>query len=287
MRPRFLAVALVLILVVPAQAARRRAVRSPGPDCTYSLAVGFATPVISAGLVDGVIQVTGSSAICTGWAAYSSVDWITLQRDGTNVRVIVQPNETASTRAALITVAGISFQITQSGATISPPIVPGNLLQNGSFALDLSHWGWQDRFPNGTGDASWSRLDANGSIASGSMLLRDDVESPSAFNRSQCIEAQPGFYDYGFALRSSSPAGARAIIAMLEFDTRDCSGSYPAYAVRNIELAEAGVWEQRTFTEYLNDDKVALMIIVGGYARQSGIQEVWVDDVFVRRREVP
>lgn len=285
MRSRFLLfVALFLSLTVHAES-RRRAVRAPGPECSFSLSVGFADPVESGGLMDGVVNVIATPASCTSWAAYTMAGWITIERAGMTAFLRVEPNASAQPRTAPVIIAGVPLTVTQLGA-ISPPINEPNLLQNGSFPLDVSHWSWQERFPNGTGQATWSPLDANLSIASGSMHMTDDFASPQAFSQSQCVPASPGFYDYGFAVRANSRDTVRGIIAFLEFFTEDCSGTYPAYSVKQIRVDTPGVWQRAQYTEYLNDDKRAFMLIVGGWAREAGEQELWLDDIFVRPREV-
>ncbi|HYI13067.1 MAG TPA: BACON domain-containing carbohydrate-binding protein [Thermoanaerobaculia bacterium] len=275
--------ALFLVLDADAQG-RRRAVRTPGPDCTFTLSPSFSNPVTEAGLTRASVLVLGSPG-CDSWAAYSTAGWVTIDRDPATAYITVQPNDTGETRATQLTIAGQPLDIVQNADSgpISPPTLP-NVMQNGSFHLDLSHWSWQTRFPNGDGVATWTSLDANGSIASGSMHMTDTTASTQAFSQSQCRQTAPGWYDYGFAVRASSRTGVRAIIALLEFDTPDCSGSYPAYSVKQVQVAEPGVWEAHTYTEYLNDDKVAVMLIIGSYARQEGVQEVWLDDVFVRPR---
>lgn len=284
-RSRSLLALSVLALVLASDAdaqGRRRAVRTPAPDCTFTLTPSFQNPVASAGLDRAAVQVTGSPLGCDSWAAYSTVSWVTVQTDATSAYITVQPNELPETRTTQLLIAGQPFDIVQSEeVVVSPPVLP-NVMQNGAFDLDLSHWSWQTRFPNGDGQATWSNLDANSQISSGSMHLTDTMSSPQAFSQSQCRQTAPGWYDYGFAVRASSRNGVRAIIALLEFDTPDCSGSYPAYSVKQIQVDAPGVWQRHTYTEYLNDDKVAVMLIIGSYARQEGVQEVWLDDVFVR-----
>jgi hypothetical protein len=277
---------LALFFVAGAEAqGRRRAVRTPASDCTFTLTPSFQNPVASAGLDRAAVQVTGSPLGCDSWAAYSTVDWVTIQTDATSAYITVQPNQLPETRTTRILIAGVPFDIVQSEdeVVVSPPTLP-NVMQNGSFHLDLSHWSWQSRFPNGDGEATWSSLDANGSIASGSMHLTDTLASTQAFSQSQCMQTAPGWYDYGFAVRANTRTGVRAILALLEFDTPDCSGGYPGYSVKQIQVDAPGVWQRHTYTEYLNDDKVAVMLIIGSYARQEGPQELWLDDVFVRPR---
>jgi len=158
----------------------------------------------------------------------------------------------------------------------------GELLANGHFDTDLAHWGWQDRFPNGSGDVSWSNLDVDGSSSSGSIRLRDDLTSGPAYQQLQCIAATPGTYDYGMAVRADSRTAVRGIIAILQFDTPDCSGAYGAYPTKIIQVATPGTWERHTYTQTLAADKKAFLIVIGSWARESGLQTTWIDDVFLK-----
>jgi hypothetical protein len=279
-----LLVAFSFFASVAEAAPRRRAVRSPGQQCTYVVSVGFAADAVSdQGLSRGVVSVTSIGTSCAGWAVDSPVDWIQVETDGAAAYVTVSPNFNNVPRSALIRVAGTRLLITQQiSVVVSPPVA--GLLQNGTFPLDLSHWGWQDRFPNGTGDVSWSSIDANQGIASGSMRLRDDTSSGNAYQQMQCVNTQPGVYDYGFAVRSASRDGAQGVMAFVNFEGENCTGNYPAYAARTVKVAAANVWERHEYVGVLAPEYKSIGLIVAGWARQPGVQEVWVDDVFLRAR---
>lgn len=278
---------LVLSLASVAGAERRRAVRARTSDCTFSLSASFADPIPRDGMVRGIMTVTGSASACTSWAAYSDVSWVTIEQSGSTAYISVLPNDTTQVRVARVRIAGVLFQLTQLPAEESGPIsppTPTTLLTNGTFDFDLRAWGWLDRFPNGTGDATWSSLDANASIASGSMRLRDDLNSGPAYQQLQCINvAGSNTYAFGAAVRSSSRSGARPVFALVEYDTPDCAGNYPQrYPVYDTRVAEANVWERRNYTHTISATARSLSLILGGWARESGLQEVWFDDAYLR-----
>lgn len=281
MSPRFLPLVFALAVATLASAGpKHRAVRGPSSGCTFSLSSSLGESVSETGVVNGIVHVTGTPAGCTSWKAFSPVDWITITSDVQNAYVTVAPNPTAEVRSAVITIAGVSLGVTQLGASVISP--EPNLLQNAHFDRDLSFWGWQDRFPNGTGAATWSSLDAAGSPASGAMRLTDDTNSGNAYQQSQCVQLTPGLYQYGFNVRASTTTGVQPVIAIVQFATADCSGTYPGYQAKNSFVAQAGVWEKRSFTVAVTDGKQSVLVVVGAWARQPGTQEVWLDDVFLR-----
>jgi hypothetical protein len=272
-RSRLLVSLLVaLSLASVASADRRRAVRAKTPDCSFSLSAAFADPIPDSGMVRGVLNVLGVPASCTSWAGYSDVS--------------VLPNESNQPRFALIRVGGVVFQLNQlqrDEGPISPP-AQTNLLANGTFDTDLRSWGWLDRFPNGTGDATWSDLDANGSTASGSMRLRDTTDSGPAYQQLQCVNVEgSNTYAFGAAFRSASRTGGRAVFALVEYDAPNCAGNYPQrYPVYDIRVVEPNVWERRDFTHTISGTAKSISLILGGYARESGFQQVWFDDAYLR-----
>jgi hypothetical protein len=278
---------LVLAFAFAASADRRRAVRARTSDCTFSLSAAFPDPIPTGGMMRGAINVTGSATHCTDWAAYSDVSWVTIEQSGTSALVTVLPNETTEVRMARIRVAGVTFQLTQlpkdDSGPISPP-APTNLLANATFDFDLRSWGWLDRFPNGGGNATWSNLDANASVASGSMRLRDDLASGPAFQQLQCINVNgSNTYAFGAAVRSASRNGARPVFALVEYDAPNCAGNYPnKYPVYDVRVVEANVWERRNYTHTISSTAQSLSLILGGWARESGVQEVWFDDTYLR-----
>lgn len=281
MRSRSVVLVSLLLLASSAHAQRHRAVRSPAPQCTFSLSSAIGDPVSEGGVIRAAVRVTPIPASCTSWAAFSPVDWIAIETDAQNAYVTVAPNPTNEVRTARITVAGVQLQINQLGnVVVSPPEV--NLLQNGKFNVDLSFWGWQDRFPNGTGTATWSSLDAANSITSGSMRLTDDMSSSNAYQQLQCVRVTPGMHQYGFTVRANTTTGVQPVIAIVQFVTPDCSGSYPGYSAKSAFVAQAGAWEPRSYSVAVTEGKQSILVVVGAWARQGGTQEVWIDDVFVR-----
>ncbi|HEX8618927.1 MAG TPA: BACON domain-containing carbohydrate-binding protein [Thermoanaerobaculia bacterium] len=287
-RSRFLVLLLlVLTFSFAASADRRRAVRARTSDCTFSLSAAFPDPIPPGGMMRGTVNVTGSAPQCTDWAAYSDVSWVTIEQSGSTALVTVLPNETVEVRMARIRVAGVTFQITQlqkeDSGPISPP-TPTNLLANATFDLDLRAWGWLDRFPNGSGDATWSNLDANANVSSGSMRLRDDLASGPAFQQLQCINVNgSATYEFGAAVRSASRNGARPVFALVEYDAPNCAGNYPnRYPVYDTRVATANVWERRNYTHTIAPTAQSLSLILGGWARETGVQEVWFDDTYLR-----
>src|SRR5687767_10034305 len=160
MTRRFLLI-LLLVSAVAASAERRRAVRAPATQCAFSLSHSLGPAVASTGLENGTIQVIASPSTCTSWNAYSLTDWVTVERVNNAVLVDVAPNPTSVSRTAVLLIAGIRHELIQENAsTISPPIDASNLMRNPGFDTGLSFWGWQDRFPNGTGSEAWAPLDA-------------------------------------------------------------------------------------------------------------------------------
>ncbi len=277
---------LVLVMVSPVSAQRRRSVRAVAPVCTYTLQVTFADPVPDGGMQRGEVRVSGFPSSCTQWSAYAYDSWVTVETDATTAYVTVLPNSDPNVRTAHLTIAGQRVNLTQLGRV---EVVDPNLLTNGKFDTDLRHWGWLARFPNGNGTATWSSDDANNSTASGSMRLTDDVASGPAFQQLQCInDIEPGgVYDMGAAVRSFSPANAKPVMVLVEYDTPDCAGNYPPYQARSITVAQAGVWERRTYTVPLSFNAKSVSLIIAGWARAEGVQQVWFDDVFLRPRALP
>jgi hypothetical protein len=284
-RLRLLVSLLVLLsLTSAASADRRRAVRAKTPDCSFSVAAAFADPITGSGMIRGVLNVTGSSPGCTSWAAYSDVSWVTIEQNGSVAYVSVLPNESQDPRFARIRVAGVLFQLNQLQADgpISPP-TSTNLLANGTFDTNTASWGWLDRFPNGTGDASWSPLDANDSPSSGSFRIRDTLDSSNAYQQLQCVNVDgAATYAFGAAVRSSSRDGAHPVFALVQYDAPNCAGNYPPYRAIDIRVAAADVWERRNYTQNVTETAKSISLIVSTWARAAGNQQVWYDDVYLR-----
>ncbi|HVE71720.1 MAG TPA: BACON domain-containing carbohydrate-binding protein [Thermoanaerobaculia bacterium] len=290
---RRLALSLVLLsLVLPAAASRRRTAHHPAPTCSFSLAPAWGnSPIAAGGATRALVLVFGQTQECSQWAAYSPVDWVTVEAaplaGQPSAFVGVTANPSAQPRSTTIVIAGIRLNITQEGAaTISPPIA-GNLLANGTFDKDTSAWGWpRPDYPNGPGSPIWSQLDANGSVASGSMLLRDiDFVPSQSFQQLQCVRIPTGggFYQYGATVRVGSTAG-EAALGFLYFASTDCSGNYLGVngrVVHNLGPQEVGVWKKVEFSRPMPGTARSAMLVLASGA-DTPTFEVWFDDVFIR-----
>jgi hypothetical protein len=227
---RFLVVpvALALFAVAPVtQAQRQRAVRIPAAPCSFALTLAFANPVSDAGMVRGRIDVVSSPSSCVSWNAYSPVDWIVFESGDTAAQaaVTVKPNPSSDVRTAVVHIAGLDLGITQLGK-IEVPIIDTGIVQNGTFTTDLANWGWQERFPNGTGSVTWSSFDANGSTASGSMRLRNTLLTGPGMQELQCVSVVAGqIYNFKFAYRMQPSSGLMQV-SVFHLDSTDCSGVY-------------------------------------------------------------
>jgi len=281
---------ILLVLLAPVASARRRTARHPATLCSFSLVPTWgATPIAAAGVTRAQVLVYGQTADCARWAAYSPVDWITVEAAPTAGQpaafVTVTANATNSQRSATLIIAGLRLVVTQdAGATISPPVA-GNLLVNGTFDRDIAAWGWQSRFPNGIGNAEWSQLDANGSPASGSFLMRDvDFVTGQAFQRLQCVRVDGGFYDYGAKVRTGS-AGGVVEIAFITFASTDCSDvAYKNYYVSFATPPTPGVWQKFDFVQGASGTARSAIIVLAVAADPQPPFDVWFDDVYLRKK---
>jgi hypothetical protein len=132
----------------------------------------------------------------------------------------------------------------------SPEKPVASLLANGAFASNLSGWKTsEDESNSETGAAAWSRLDAGGSKASGSLeLATSGTADRNAFRVGQCFRIEPGVENLTFGGRIRVPPGQRARgVANLEierFKTLDCSEDpIPFEGVGGI--ANADFWSSR------------------------------------------
>ena len=286
MSSRFLSLILASTLALTVSAhPRRRTVRTPAPQCSYAITTSaLADPVSEAGVDRAAITVTVTGTSCGGWVVESSVDWITIEAGDGVAWVSVAPNPVMESRSGTVRIASAVITVTQLGASviISPP-TEGTMLVNGSFHFDLAHWSWPDRFPNGTGDATWSSFDANGSMTSGSIRLRDDLTSGPSYQQGQCIDVTPGLYEFGLAVRADSATAVEGILALVPFTGPGCTGTYPSYPVTRVKPV-AGEWKRATATQIVFDGYQSVLVVIGGWARQTGVQTVWIDDVFLRAK---
>ncbi len=283
---------LVLALVAPGAtaAARRRTAHHPATACSYSLVPTWGTAHISAsGTTRALVLVYGQTQECSQWAAYSSADWAIVEAAPMAAQpgayVTLTANPTPQQRSTTLIIAGIRLDITQDGAaTVSPPIA-GNLLLNSTFDTNVSSWTWFSRFPNALGTPQWSQLDANGSPASGSMLLRDtDFIPTQSFQQLQCVRVAVGggFYEYGAKIRTGGTNG-EAAIALLTYASTDCSDPYiPADRKdRVLRPAQPGVWTKYDFAGAISGSARSALIVLASGADTPPF-EVWFDDVYLR-----
>jgi Putative binding domain, N-terminal len=287
---RLVPILLTLVLVLPASARRLRTVHHPAPSCSFVLSpVWGGGSVSAAGLTRALVLVFGQTQECSQWAAYSPVDWITVEAAPAAAQpgafVTVAANPATTSRSATLIIAGVRLTITQDGAArISPPIsIPGNLIVNGTFDRDVSGWGWFARYPNGPGAPQWSQFDANANPASGSMLLRDfDQNFDQAFQQLQCIRITPSrTYEFGVKVRSGGKEG-EGLIAFLTYPSTDCSGDYIIRNVQSARPAEAGVWQKYDFRQFVSTSRGHSAILLLGTAADVPPFEVWFDDAYVR-----
>lgn len=283
--------ALVLalaVLLAPLASARVRVVRHPAVPCSFSLLpVWGATPVPAAGLTRGMVFVYGQTVDCAQWNGYSPVDWATIEAAPLDAQpaayVTVAPNLGTEPRTTSLIIAGIRLEVTQEGA---PAIVNPSLVTNGTFHTDIANWIWYDgRFPNGRGTPLWSALDANGSPASGSILLRDDGPG-LAFQRLQCIPVNSStLYRFGAKVRTGAgQERGGGTIAMFTYPSPDCSGDFTNHTDGLVSPAEPGVWQDFSFTMRTGSRTEAVLLILASGALQPPF-ETWFDDVFVELAE--
>lgn len=292
---------LLLTLFAPLAAARVRTVRHPANACSYSLApVWGGGPIGATGLTNAQILVFGQTAQCSQWAAYSSVDWMTVQAAPMAAQpaalLTVTANTSTAPRSGTLIIAGVRLVITQEGAAAIAPRIEGNILLNGTFDRDLASWGWFTRYPNGNGTAAWSQLDANGSPVSGSILLRDEdfvVQVPGgqqnyAFQRLQCVPIEGGFYQYGAKVRTGSSGGA-VEIAFITYTTPDCSHpggqrEYKDYYVTEITPSQPGAWQKFDFVQGVSGTARSAIIVLVSASEPDVPFETWFDDVYLRKQ---
>lgn len=290
MTPKVPAVLVLLSLAVAGNAAARvRAVAHPAPQCAFSLSPAFAIPVASAGVSRGALSVAGNPSTCTSWNAYSLTSWVTVVREGNVAYLDVAPNPTNTARTAEVLVAGVRYTFSQEGSVVVSPPIAGNVLQNGQFNTDLSFWGWQDRFPNGLGDASWSSIDAAGNANSGSIRLRNTPlpDRRVSFQQLQCVAVEPGqVYEYGGKFLTRSRDG-EAIFALAFYADATCDAAHLANEDQTEESSTPGTWQSETYTTRMGPETRSVLFVIGNVADVkpgSPTFELFIDDVFLKKR---
>lgn len=276
------ALSLLLAFTIPAVAAgRQRAVRVAAPACTFALS-STAIVVPAQGVARTEVIVTPSSGPCTTWGAFSEADWIAIETGSGRAYITVAANTTTTPRSAILTIAGVAFDVTQEGDTVvvTPPVDP-NVLRNATFDVDTAQWGWDPRFPNGSGNASWSNLDANGSTTSGSFKLRSTGYSPS-FQQFQCAAVTGGrSWQWGGAVRLGATTGGAAAMVLVEYPTPDCSGE-DYTLIRKTVRGESG-WLRRSYSTSLKPGTQSVQFLVAsGMTDGTAPFESWFDDLYLR-----
>jgi hypothetical protein len=139
-------------------------------------------------------------------------------------------------------------------AFLTPATAPekpvASLVANGAFASNLSGWKVSEGESNSdTGKMAWSRLDASGSKASGSLeLVTSATGDRNTYRVGQCFRIDPGVENLSFGARIRVPPGQRARgVANLEierFQSPDCSDDpIPFEGLGGI--ANADFWSSR------------------------------------------
>lgn len=283
------AVLLLLLLSLAADAAaqRRRAVRSPAPQCSYSLVPGWGASIAAAGADNATLTVVASPSTCTSWNAYSLASWVTVERSGNAVLVDIAPNPTATTRTGTILVAGIRHDLVQDASPVVSPPIAGNLLQNGGFDRDLSFWGWQDRFPNGVGSAAWAPLDAANHPSSGSIHFYNDQRGGSgpAYQQLQCVAVEAGeVYDFGGTFFATSTTAGEAIFAVVEYADEGCGTATISRTTQRRRARTPGAWQSESDAMRMGATTQSALLVIGGFAAPGTTYEVYLDDVFLKKR---
>jgi hypothetical protein len=284
MKRLLLLLAALAALAAPAALGRVRVVRHPADPCSLSLAPGWTGAVPAAGMTRGIVFVYGqTSTTCSQWNGYSSVDWVTVEAAPLDAQpaayVTVVPNAQPEGRTTTLVIAGIRFDVTQESA---PAIAHPNLVTNGGFDTSIADWIWYDgRFPNGRGVASWSMFDANGSPASGSIVLRDDGPN-LAFQRLQCIPVtKNALYRFGAKVRTGAgKERGDGTIAMFTYPSADCSGEFTGKETRLVSPDQPDVWQPYSFEMRAGSRTEAIILVIASGAAQPPF-ETWFDDVFV------
>lgn len=280
---------IALLVSLDAAAQRHRAVRSPGPQCSFSLSLtaSFAAAISAEGLDNGTIQVIGSPSTCTSWNAYSLTEWVTVERSGNSVLIDVAPNPLNVSRIAEVLIAGIRYQFSQDGSPLISPPVDDNALRNGGFDTDLSFWGWRDEFPNGQGSAQWSPADANGNPNSGSILMRNlrVAGAPGhTFQRLQCVDVEGGeIYLYGGKFFATATTG-NAVFVVVQYTGPNCDSGAITPSPVATKVTATNVWLSESRSQRLHPDATSAFMIIGSISSVPGTFDLLIDDVFLRKR---
>ena len=166
------------------------------------------------------------------------------------------------------------------GALLAVPAAGNgpNLLANGDFDSSLSGW-------TGAGAPTnqWSATDRTGFPGSGSLYHRNTLTNPNNYfvPLSTCVPAAPGAYVGSVWAMTVGSAGDRVQMQVGFYATADCSGT--ALSALTTPTATAATWRQISALAVAPAGtiraKVYLQVIRG--SSPSGVQQAWLDDVFV------
>ena len=288
------AVLVLLSLLAAGDAPARVRAVAKSAQCSYGLVPSFSTTSVAAeGLSQSTITVTGvpvaGATACTSWSAYSLTSWVTVTRTATNRAVVdVAPNPTSTPRTATLLIAGVRLDLVQDASAVVSPPIAGNVLQNGGFDRELSPWGWQARFPNGPGSASWASMDARGNPNSGSIRLinsRAPAAQGHTHQQLQCVAVDAGeIYEYGGSFYATSATAVSAVFSIVEYGDDGCNVAALTNEFQTPRSRTPGTWQTESYTKRMGPTTRSAFVVIGALARTEGTYEVFMDDVFLRKR---
>jgi hypothetical protein len=289
MSRKFPAVLVLLssLLLAGNAAAKVRAVKPPAPACSFSLSPSFGTTVAATGVARAALNVIASPSSCTSWNAYSLTDWVTVARESNTVFVDVAPNPTSTPRVATLLVAGQRYEFSQEGSVVISPPVAGNLLVNGGFDSGLPPWEFPARFPNGPGAAAWTSFDANSNPNSGSIRLRNTkpAEGNHTFQHLQCVTVEASvIYEYGGKFFATSSSAGTAVFGIVEYADDDCNVAAVASENQTPRIRVPATWQSESYTKRMGPTTRSAFVVIGSRATVPGTFEIFMDDVFLKKR---
>jgi hypothetical protein len=274
---RLIVTVTFLSLFVPIAGAARQRTASHASDCTLTIAPrAFSVPAAG-----GVYTFTvGRSGPCR-WTPEPSADWVTVNTISISDGVItftVSPNPDTTPRATTIDIVGAKVAVTQEAAA------DPNLVVNGKFDSNIN--GWSTLFSTGSGNASWSALDAHDSAFSGSALVRS-TQGNLGFQLLQCVNVLPNrAYEYGLTSRIArgQDTAGRVILGVYEYDVANCDKiGYNYYATTNLN-PPLDAWTPYSSTFTTSDTAKSLYFVVAAGFHHTPPFAINFDDAFVRPR---
>ncbi|MEA2572097.1 MAG: hypothetical protein QOI24_4098 [Acidobacteriota bacterium] len=274
---RLIVTVALLSLFAPIAAAARQRTASHASDCTLTIAPRAVSVPAAGGAYTIVV---GRSGPCK-WTPEPGADWVTINTISISDGVItftVSPNADATPRATMIDIVGAKVAVTQEAAD-------PNLLTNGKFDSNIN--GWSTLFSTGSGDASWSTLDAHGSAVSGSALVRS-TQGSLGYQLLQCVNVLPNrAYEYGLTSRIAhgQDSAGRVILGVYEYDVADCNKvGYNYYATSNLN-PPLDTWTPYSSTFTTSDTAKSLYFVVAAGFHRTPPFTINFDDAFVRPRK--